>query len=74
MPIMNCQYGGKPGYKYGEEGFCYVYNSGNEQERKKAHNKAAAQGRAIDVNKYKKLETFKLEQIKLKSLKIISWK
>jgi hypothetical protein len=39
---------GKPGYKYGKEGFCYTYTPGNEEERQEAERKAYLQGVAIE--------------------------
>lgn len=51
MPVQPCQENGQKGYKWGESGKCYTYTPGNEQSRKRAHDKAAKQGRAIQVNK-----------------------
>jgi len=51
MPVKTCQEGGKPGYKFGDSGKCYTYTPGNEESRKRAKEKAARQGRAIQVNK-----------------------
>lgn len=48
MPIQDCMSEGKPGYKYGEEGYCYTYTPGNEAERKEAKQKAVLQGYAIE--------------------------
>lgn len=47
MPVKRCQKDGKPGYKWGDEGKCYVYTPGNEASRKRAKNNAEKQGRAI---------------------------
>lgn len=47
MPIQECSSKGNPGYKYGEEGFCYTYTPGNERSRKAAKHKAYLQGIAI---------------------------
>jgi hypothetical protein len=47
MPVQDCTSGGEPGYKFGEEGFCYTYTPGNEQSRKEAKQKAYLQGVAI---------------------------
>lgn len=47
MPIQQCSSNGKPGYSYGDEGFCYTYMPGNEQSRKAAKHKAYLQGVAI---------------------------
>lgn len=48
MPVQECKKDGKPGYKYGEAGFCYTYTSNNETERKEAKRKAYLQGAAIE--------------------------
>lgn len=71
MPIQECKSEGKPGYKYGEEGFCYIYNLGDEQSRKKAYEKASAQGRAIEVSKQQKLTQFSVKSFKLSPVKSI---
>lgn len=47
MPIKQCRREGKPGYKWGDEGKCYTYSSGDEASRKRARKKALAQARAI---------------------------
>lgn len=47
MPIEPCSSKGKPGYKYGEGGFCYTYAPSSEHERKMAKHKAYLQGVAI---------------------------
>lgn len=47
MPTQSCRREGQPGYKWGEEGFCYIYESGDENSRKSAKEKADKQGRAI---------------------------
>jgi len=48
MPVQDCNKDGKPGYKYGEEGFCYTYTAGNEASRKAAKQKAYLQAAAIE--------------------------
>ena len=47
MPVQGCSSGGKPGFKWGDSGACYTYESGNEVSRQSARKKAEAQGRAI---------------------------
>jgi len=47
MPVQLCREKGKPGYRWGESGKCYVYTPGNEESRKKAKQKASLQGAAI---------------------------
>jgi len=51
MPIMPCSKDGKPGYKYGKDGKCYVYTSGNEASRKRAKKRAINQGVAIEASR-----------------------
>lgn len=47
MPVQSCTEKGKPGYRWGNSGFCYTYSSGNEAARKKAKQRAYLQGAAI---------------------------
>lgn len=49
MPVKRCTKDGKPGYKWGDEGKCYSYTSGNKESRERAKKKAAEQGRAIEA-------------------------
>ena len=51
MPIKRCQEGGRPGYKFGDSGKCYSYRKGDMKGEKEAYDRAAAQGRAIEVSK-----------------------
>ena len=51
MPVKSCQKSGKPGFKWGDSGYCYTYTSGNKQSKEQARQKAIRQGRAIQVNK-----------------------
>lgn len=53
MPVMECSLDGKSGYKYGTDGHCYTYESGNERSRKAAKRKAILQGSAIEASKAK---------------------
>lgn len=51
MPVNSCSDGGKPGYKWGDAGKCYIYTQGSEASKKAAKKKALAQGIAIgDIN------------------------
>ena len=50
MPIRRCHQDGKPGFQFGEGGTCYTYEPGDEEGRKEAYERAAAQGRAIKAN------------------------
>jgi hypothetical protein len=47
MPIQSCSESGQPGYKWGDEGKCYLYNPSSESSKKEARRKALAQGIAI---------------------------
>lgn len=58
MPIQNCSEGGKPGYKWGNQGKCYVYTSGDPSSEKQAKHRAMMQGVAegeFDKSAYEKL-------------------
>jgi len=46
-PIMQCSVAGDPGWKWGQDGKCYVYKPGDEAGSKRA--KAAAQRQALAV-------------------------
>lgn len=46
MPIKECELEGKPGYKWGEEGKCYIH-TGSQASKKMAKKKALEQGLAI---------------------------
>lgn len=53
MPVKDCQSDGQPGKKWGDEGFCYVYNPDDPDSETEAVKKATAQGIAIgdiDIN------------------------
>jgi hypothetical protein len=54
MPVRECTKDGKPGYKYGEGGYCYTYTPNNESSRKSAKQKAHLQGSAIEARRGKK--------------------
>lgn len=51
MPIMKCQKNGKPGYKYGDTGKCYLYVEGNKESESAAKQKAKEQAKAIEASK-----------------------
>lgn len=48
MSLKRCQRIGKTGYKWGDEGKCYVYKAGDKTSRERAKRKAESQGRAIE--------------------------
>ncbi len=54
MPVKACSAGGRPGFKWGDQGKCYTYPKGNTTEAKRAKGKAEKQGRAIEVSKHGK--------------------
>ena len=54
MPIKRTTKDGKPAYKFGTTGTAYPYNPNDEASRKRAYDKAAKQGRAIEASKNKK--------------------
>ena len=47
MPVNNCSENGKPGYKWGDAGKCYLFDPNDESSKKEAKKKAVAQGLAI---------------------------
>lgn len=53
MPVQRGTSNGKPCYKWGNSGKCYTYTAGNEESRKRAKQKAEAQGRAVYSSGYK---------------------
>lgn len=50
MPVMPCRKNGKPGFKWGDEGFCYTYTPGDPASKTKARLNAEAQGQAIKAS------------------------
>ena len=52
MPVGSCEEGGKPGYRWGDSGKCYVYTPGNEESRARAEAAAELQGRAARAGGY----------------------
>ena len=51
MPTQECQRDGNPGRQFGDDGFCYTYQQGNESAKTRAEQLAKAQGRAIEASK-----------------------
>lgn len=47
MPLNRCELDGKPGWKWGDSGRCYVYTAGNESSEMDARKKAMAQAAAM---------------------------
>lgn len=54
MSLKRCQSNGKTGYRWGNEGKCYTYTTGDKDSREEAKRKAESQGRAIKSSKRKK--------------------
>ena len=52
MPIRSCSDGDKPGYKWGDNGKCYLYTAGDEKSMEAAKMKAQMQGVAARANGY----------------------
>lgn len=48
---VRCRRGGKPGFKYGDEGVCYTYTEGDDESKKLAKKKARTQGALVEVTK-----------------------
>jgi hypothetical protein len=51
LTIRSCTEGGKPGYQAGPEGKCFTFPKGDIAAEKEAHEKAVAQGQAINKSK-----------------------
>jgi len=47
VPVLRCEIDGKPGFKWGQQGKCYTYTSGDTSGSKRARQKAILQGIAI---------------------------
>lgn len=73
MPVKECQKDGKPGYKWGNEGYCYTYTPNNEESRERAKDKAKEQGRAIQVNKSSDIQSLIFSKDKFTKLSAIEW-
>lgn len=59
MPVHSCQINGKSGYKWGDQGKCYPYNSESNVSKEHAKKKAIAQGIAIgDFGNFKLAESY----------------
>jgi len=73
MPVESCRIEGKPGYRWGKSGKCYTYTPGNEQSRNRAKDKAAKQGRAIQVNKASNIQSVRFRKDMFSKQQAISW-
>lgn len=52
MPAQPCQEDGRPGYRWGSQGTCYTYTSGDDSSRESARARAERQGRAARASGY----------------------
>ena len=68
MPVNSCSIDGKSGYKWGDQGKCYTYDSNSNSSKKAAKKKALAQGLAIGEIGKSDIDDDSLEEL-LKSLK-----
>ena len=50
MPVKPCREKGKPGFKWGDSGKCYVYTAGDITGKNRAKASAERQGRAVNAN------------------------
>jgi hypothetical protein len=67
MPIKSCEYDGKQGFKWGNQGKCYTYEAGDDKGRERARNKARDQG--IAIGEYFREVLDRLNKIKRKLYK-----
>ena len=69
MPVKSCSENGKPGFKWGDSGKCYLYEKGNPKSIGEAKRKATVQGIAIgEYDSSKSFDEKELEET-MKSLK-----
>ena len=69
MPVNPCSENGKPGFKWGDAGKCYLYETGNSKSMGEAKRKATIQGIATgEYENTKSLDNEVLDDV-LKSLK-----
>ena len=69
MPVNPCSENGKPGFKWGDSGKCYLYTPGNEESMGEAKRKATIQG--IATGEYDAEKSFDEQELEetIKSLK-----
>lgn len=69
MPVNPCSENGKPGFKWGNSGKCYIYERGNAKSMGEAKRKATIQG--IATGEYTNKNDFNEQELEetLKSLK-----
>jgi SPP1 gp7 family putative phage head morphogenesis protein len=49
VPVETCTASGRSGFRWGEQGKCYTYTTGNADSRARARSRARTQGRAIQA-------------------------
>lgn len=54
MPRKACTRDGRPGYKWGDSGYCYTYTPGDEASRNRAIARCMRQARAIEASKHRR--------------------
>lgn len=69
MPVNPCSENGKPGYKWGDSGKCYLYTPNDKKSMGEAKRKATVQGIATGEYKTEKMLDENLIDKVLKSLK-----
>ena len=67
MPVKSCEIDGRPGYKWGESGKCYTFDSGDKESMARARSRASAQGVAAYYAGYR--EDVKLPAFVIAALK-----
>ena len=65
MPVNSCNENGKPGYRWGNSGKCYVYSPGSEVARKKAKQRAYLQGAAATGGTMKEKELEEMKELEI---------
>jgi hypothetical protein len=53
MPVKSCELDTKPGFKWGDENICYIYDPNDKISKEKARRKALKQGIAITISQQK---------------------
>jgi uncharacterized Zn finger protein (UPF0148 family) len=70
MPVKSCSKDGKPGFKFGDSGFCYTYDENNEQSRTEAKRKANEQERAARASGWTEKSNSDIQNLKEKTMQI----
>lgn len=70
MPVKACSESGKPGFKFGNSGYCYTYTEGNDASREEARNKAIAQERAARASGWQEKFESQTQNVKENKMQI----